>query len=90
MTHGPCGLFNPKSPCMKNIVCTKKYPRPYNENTSIDKSGYVLYRRRLKDDASNLKAGAAIWTMMLNGSRVCQRVLELPPHTSSAICSSHS
>ncbi|XP_013617380.1 PREDICTED: uncharacterized protein LOC106323876 [Brassica oleracea var. oleracea] len=39
MTHGPCGLFNPKSPCMKNIVCTKKYPRPYNENTSIDKSG---------------------------------------------------
>ena len=41
MIHGPCGVINPKSPCMENNVCTKKYPRPYNESTSIDKSGYV-------------------------------------------------
>ncbi|CAN6838741.1 unnamed protein product [Brassica oleracea] len=46
MIHGPCGVINPKSPCMENNVCTKKYPRPYNGSTSIDKSGYVLYRRR--------------------------------------------
>ncbi|CAN7055491.1 unnamed protein product, partial [Brassica oleracea var. botrytis] len=60
MIHGPCGLFNPKSPCMENNECTKKYPRPYNDNTSIDKSGYVLYRRRLNDDASTVKAGAVL------------------------------
>ncbi|CAN6894159.1 unnamed protein product [Brassica oleracea] len=60
MIHGPCGLLNPKSPCMENNVCTKKYPRPYNDNTSIDKSGYVLYRRRRNDDASTLKAGAVL------------------------------
>ncbi|CAN6933382.1 unnamed protein product [Brassica oleracea] len=41
MIHGPCGVINSKSPCMENNVCTKKYPRPYNESTSIDKSGYV-------------------------------------------------
>ncbi|CAN6827769.1 unnamed protein product [Brassica oleracea] len=57
MILGPCGLINPKSPCMENNVCTKKYPRPYNDNTSIDKSGYVLYRRRRNDDASTVKAG---------------------------------
>ncbi|XP_013632756.1 PREDICTED: uncharacterized protein LOC106338286 [Brassica oleracea var. oleracea] len=60
MIHGPCGLINPKSPCMKNNVSTKKYPRPYNDNTSIDKSGYVLYRRRRNDDASTVKAGAVL------------------------------
>uniref|UniRef100_A0A0D3BP59 ATP-dependent DNA helicase n=1 Tax=Brassica oleracea var. oleracea TaxID=109376 RepID=A0A0D3BP59_BRAOL len=60
MIHGPCGLLDPKSPCMENNVCTKKYPRPYNNNTSIDKSGYVLYRRRRNDDASTVKAGAVL------------------------------
>ncbi|XP_013639239.1 PREDICTED: uncharacterized protein LOC106344395 [Brassica oleracea var. oleracea] len=60
MIHGPCGLLNLNSPCMENNVCTKKYPRPYNDNTSIDKSGYVLYRRRQDDNASTLKAGAVL------------------------------
>ncbi|XP_048591443.1 uncharacterized protein LOC125576114 [Brassica napus] len=60
MIHGPCGLFNPKSPCMENNVCTKKYPRPNNDNTSIDKSGYVLYRRRRTDNTCTLKAGAVL------------------------------
>nr|VDD11893.1 unnamed protein product [Brassica rapa] len=81
MIHGPCGVINPKSPCMENNVCTKKYPRPYNNSTSIDKSGYVLYRRRRNENES-----VTIWTMMLNGSRVCRRVLEQPSHTNSAIC----
>ncbi|CAN6814668.1 unnamed protein product [Brassica oleracea var. botrytis] len=58
MIHGPCGDANRKSPCMEKTVCTKKYPQPYNENTSIDKSGYVLYRRRRNDDASVVKDGA--------------------------------
>ncbi|CAF2087495.1 unnamed protein product [Brassica napus] len=60
MIHGPCGHFNPKSPCMENNVCTKKYPRPNNDNTSIDKSGYVLYRRRRNKDTCTVKAGAVL------------------------------
>ncbi|CAN7135967.1 unnamed protein product [Brassica rapa subsp. narinosa] len=60
MIHGPCGVINPKSPCMENNVCTKKYPRPYNNSTSIDKSGYVLYRRRRNENESVVKNGAPL------------------------------
>ncbi|XP_018461372.2 uncharacterized protein LOC108832383 [Raphanus sativus] len=60
MIHGPCGSINPKSPCMDKNVCTKKYPRPFNENTSIDKSGYVLYRRRRNGNASVVKDGVIL------------------------------
>ncbi|CAN6830812.1 unnamed protein product [Brassica oleracea] len=60
MIHGPCGVINPKSPCMENNVCTKKYPRPYNGSTSIDKSGYVLYRRRRNETEPMVKNGAIL------------------------------
>ncbi|CAN6924720.1 unnamed protein product, partial [Brassica oleracea] len=60
MIHGPCGVINPKSPCMENNVCTKKYPRPYNDSTSIDKSGYVLYRRRRNENESVINNGATL------------------------------
>ncbi|CAN6846217.1 unnamed protein product [Brassica oleracea] len=60
MIHGPCGVTNPKSPCMENNVCTKKYPRPYNDSTSIDKSGYVLYRRRRNENESVVKNRATL------------------------------
>uniref|UniRef100_A0A0D3AV46 ATP-dependent DNA helicase n=1 Tax=Brassica oleracea var. oleracea TaxID=109376 RepID=A0A0D3AV46_BRAOL len=60
MIHGPCGVINPKSPCMENNVCTKKFPRAYNDYTSIDKSGYVLYRRRQNENASALKDGTIV------------------------------
>ncbi|CAN6876425.1 unnamed protein product [Brassica oleracea] len=60
MIHDPCGVINPKSPCMENNVCTKKYPRPYNDNTSIDKSGYVLYRRRRNENAYVVKDGVIL------------------------------
>ncbi|CAN6916528.1 unnamed protein product, partial [Brassica oleracea] len=60
MIHGPCGLINPKSPCMENNVCTKKYHRPYNDNTSIDNSGYVLYNQRRNDNAYAVKDGAIL------------------------------
>ncbi|CAN6861892.1 unnamed protein product [Brassica oleracea] len=45
---------------MENNMCTKKYHRPYNDNTSIDKSGYVLYRRCRNDNAYAVKAGAIL------------------------------
>ncbi|XP_024004049.1 uncharacterized protein LOC112081527 [Eutrema salsugineum] len=46
MMHGPCGLDRPQSPCMENGICSKKYPRPYAQNTSCDKNGYIVYRRQ--------------------------------------------
>ncbi|CAF1866631.1 unnamed protein product [Brassica napus] len=60
MIHGPCGVINLKSPCMENNVYTKKYPRQYNDNNSIDKSGYVLYRRRRNENAYVVKDGVIL------------------------------
>lgn len=42
MVHGPCGALNPKSPCMVDGKCTKRYPRPLVAET--------VYRRRSKDN----------------------------------------
>ncbi|CAN6845253.1 unnamed protein product [Brassica oleracea] len=60
MIHGPCGVHRPRSPCMKNHVCTKKFPRPFTQSTSIDKSGYIIYRRRKNEIANVLKDGILI------------------------------
>ncbi|KAF8049879.1 hypothetical protein N665_2102s0002 [Sinapis alba] len=46
MIHGPCGKVRPRSPCMDKGECTKNYPKALSEHTRIDKSGFVLYRRR--------------------------------------------
>lgn len=46
MMHGPCGEKNLKSPCMKNGVCSKRFPKQYVETTMSDEDGYPLYTRR--------------------------------------------
>lgn len=47
MLHGPCGVTNPSAPCMKNTdECSKGFPKPFCEETFIDKKGFVHYRRR--------------------------------------------
>ena len=45
MVHGPCGDLNPNSPCMENGQCTKKFPKPFKDQTTISEDSYASYRR---------------------------------------------
>ena len=45
MLHGPCGLARTSSPCMKNNMCSKKFPKKFNETTIVDQNGYPIYKR---------------------------------------------
>jgi hypothetical protein len=46
MVHEPCGKLNPNSPCMKNRKCSKYYPKPFHDQTTINENGYATYKRR--------------------------------------------
>ena len=46
MMHGPCGDLNKSCPCMKDGRCTKKYPKTFQNETTCDKEGFPIYRRR--------------------------------------------
>nr|XP_017255894.1 PREDICTED: uncharacterized protein LOC108225517 isoform X3 [Daucus carota subsp. sativus] len=54
MMHGPCGLQNPKSPCMKNFKCIRHFPKKYSSQTVFDDSGFPLYRRRKSNITVNV------------------------------------
>lgn len=41
MIHGPCGEW-----CIVNGKCSKGFPKPFREETSMDENGYPQYRRR--------------------------------------------
>ncbi|KAL7294873.1 hypothetical protein TKK_0011797 [Trichogramma kaykai] len=41
MIHGPCG-----DRCLNNGKCSKKFPKPYQDETIIDSNSYPIYRRR--------------------------------------------
>ena len=43
MVHGPCGMANPCAPCMKNGVCSKGFPKPFQEWTVLTTDGYPIY-----------------------------------------------
>jgi hypothetical protein len=46
MVYGPCGNYNKNAPCMKDGKCSKNYPKKFQEETSIDENGFILYRLR--------------------------------------------
>lgn len=50
MIHGPCGVLNNNSPCMKDGKCTKRYPRNLVAETITGNDVYPLYRRRSTED----------------------------------------
>ncbi|KAL7108698.1 hypothetical protein ACP275_06G128700 [Erythranthe tilingii] len=45
MIHGPRGQENLKSPCMKDQVCTKRFPKPFVQRTELDADGFTVYMR---------------------------------------------
>jgi hypothetical protein len=47
MLHGPCGPAYPNAPCMEKGVCSKNYPKDFQEETKLphDGHGYPLYAR---------------------------------------------
>ena len=47
MLHGPCGPGYPNSPCMEKGVCSKGYPKDFQEETKLphDGHGYPIYAR---------------------------------------------
>ena len=52
MIHGPCGVANPRSPCMVDGKCSKGYPKVYRKETLIDPlSGAATYRRRAPEES---------------------------------------
>jgi hypothetical protein len=45
MIHGPCGPARQNSPCMRDGICRKKFPKPYEMETRFDSEGRVYYKR---------------------------------------------
>ncbi|KAM0867488.1 hypothetical protein ACQ4PT_041967 [Festuca glaucescens] len=46
MVHGPCVDLNTNFPCMKGGVCSKRFPKAYNDEALVDVKGFLVYRRR--------------------------------------------
>ena len=46
MVHGPYGDANPKAPCMQNGSCSKGFPKPFREETSITEDSYACTKHR--------------------------------------------
>jgi hypothetical protein len=65
MIHGPCGSLNCKSPCMKGVICSKRYPRPLLSHTQTGNDGYPQYRRRAPEDGG--------FTLKVNGIEIDNR-----------------
>ncbi|KAI5402370.1 hypothetical protein KIW84_050113 [Lathyrus oleraceus] len=52
MIHGPCGIINRKSPCMKDGHCKKRYPKQFLDETRQGTDSYPEYRRRFDEFVS--------------------------------------
>ncbi|KAF8118673.1 hypothetical protein N665_0003s0048 [Sinapis alba] len=69
MMHGPCGAANMNSPCIENGLCSKGYPKPYSERTTINRDGFPIYRRREQVENYVEKSGVKCdnqWVILYN------------------------
>ena len=41
MVHTPCSQKNPTAPCMKDGKCSKGFPKPFRDETIINKDFYA-------------------------------------------------
>ncbi|XP_021722692.1 uncharacterized protein LOC110690169 [Chenopodium quinoa] len=59
MMHGPCGILNPDCPCMKKTgvqrSCKNKYPKQFCNETTNNKDGYPIYRRRVTGEQVTIR-----------------------------------
>ncbi|XGW26660.1 hypothetical protein V3C99_007343, partial [Haemonchus contortus] len=46
MIHRQCGAMDPRSPCMQNGSCARRFPEEIRDRTTLDDDGYPNYRRR--------------------------------------------
>ncbi|XP_050877630.1 uncharacterized protein LOC127081419 [Lathyrus oleraceus] len=52
MIHGPYGIINRNSPCMKDGHCKKRYPKQFLDETRQGTDSYPEYRRRFDESVS--------------------------------------
>ena len=63
MIHGPCGAYNPHSPCMENGTCTKHFPKLFKSRIIDDvETSHPVYQHCSpnKGGGSTLKDGKTI------------------------------
>ncbi|OXU18340.1 hypothetical protein TSAR_008193 [Trichomalopsis sarcophagae] len=85
MIHGPCGSW-----CQVDGKCSKKFPKEFVNETSMDENGYPHYRRRntgistaclamglIEDDEEWIRAmeEATVWMMPVQLRRLFVRIL---------------
>jgi len=61
MMHGPCGICNPRAPCMEGVdenatTCNRNFPKEFTEETVFGEDAFPAYRRR-NDGRQVEKAG---------------------------------
>ncbi|EGT30965.1 hypothetical protein CAEBREN_12265 [Caenorhabditis brenneri] len=54
MVQEPCGIDEPKAPCMRNGNCSKRFPKEFQDETKWEMNGYPLYAR--PDDGKSFKS----------------------------------
>ena len=51
MIHGPCGEYNRKASCMVDNKCSKKFPKAFQNSTTVNEDcSHPIYRRRSPED----------------------------------------